>query len=717
MELTLDFETRSIVNLKKHGVFRYAEHPSTEIMCVSIMSDDDDPVYWMPEKFMELINPRNIQNRYMSSNDLVAIFKRADIVVAHNTMFEYLIWNRIAVPRLGWPVLRLEQLHDTMAVLAYHALPLNLDSAGQALELSAQKDKVGHAVMLKMCKPRNPRKLEREANVDWENSIYWHEEPRDLEKLAAYCCKDVKAERLIFKTLARLPKREREVWLMSERINLRGVPIDVSSVNAIMSTIDLHEARCLKEFRQATGGRVPTPRSYPALTYWLRQNTGLNVWSVDKEATTKLLANPLLPPEARTALRIKSELSKSSVAKLNAMLNRMSGPDHRVRGWSVYHAAATGRFSAWGLQLHNNPRDSYNAADYDNVIKLFETKDIEALKLFWDHPYHCASRCVRGSIAAPPGKEFICTDFSAIEGRGLAYLAGEQWVLDAYAKGEDMYKHAAATTFGIPYEQIDKNQRQIGKVEELALGYAGGIGAAASMAKGYQIDLEQLPELILPHATRTELDGPYGAKSLAKLYLKANPGAMSLEAATAFDVIKRKWRAARPKIVQLWSALEECAVLAIQSPGKIFRYRKLQFIADYNFLRCRLPSGRVLHYHKPRLQIDETEWGEKTVITFMGMKIVEGKTIRQWFKLKTFGGRIVENVTQAFCRDLLADAMLRYEQAGYKVIMHVHDEVMAEAPQGTSDLKEFNRIAEIVPWYAEGMPIKAAGWIGRRYQK
>lgn len=716
MELTIDFETRSLVDLKVHGVFRYAEHPLTEIMCLALMQDDDDPVYWMPEKFLNAVNLHNIQHEYISEQKIFSILKKADIVIAHNASFEYVIWNNLAVPRLNWPELQLGIIHDTMAVLAYHALPLNLDMASRVLELTSQKDMSGHALMLKMCKPRTPRKAERAANLDWMGDVYWHEEPRDLEKLVKYCCQDVQAERAVFNILARLPEHERNVWLMNERLNLRGVPIDVDNVVAVMDTLSAYEKKCLEDFKIATAGKVATPRSYAALARWAKKQTGLDIRSVDKEATEKILAIPDLPANVRTALNVKSELSKSSVAKLKAMLDRMS-EDNRVRGWSIYHAASTGRFASWGLQLHNNPRDSYDALDYDSTMQFFNNRDVEALKIFWDNPYYCASRCIRGAIAAPKGKEFICTDFSAIEGRGLAYLAGEQWVLDAYAKGDDLYKHAAAVTFGISYDEVDKKQRQIGKVQELALGYAGGIGAAAALAKAYNVDLEQLPDLILPHATRIELDGPYGAKTLAKLYLKINPGVMSLEAAISFDVIKRKWRAVRPQIVNFWKSIEDCAVSALKAPGTIFRYRQIQFVANDTFLRCQLPSRRVLHYYKPRLRVEETDWGENPVITFMGMKIVEGKTTRQWARLTTFGGKLVENITQAFCRDLLVDAMLRHEQAGYKLIMDVHDEDMAEIDEGTGNLQEFNRIAEIVPWYAEGMPIKAEGWIGKRYQK
>lgn len=715
MDLTIDFETRSTVDIGAQGAFVYADHPLTDATCLSVVVDDEEPCYWMPEKFRRLIRSDYIPYQLIDEDVLLAYVKKATRIIAHNAQFEYLIWNRVLAPREGWPKIHVEKLYDTQAQCAYHALPLNLEQASAALNLPVQKDMRGHAVMLKLCKPRHPRKAEREVDTGWERHLYWHEDQEDYEALVRYCCQDVKTERLLFKTLAPLPDGERKVWRLNERINELGVPIDVESVRTITEALTRYEAELIHQFAQATEGSVATPRSYIELAKWVSVQLGRVVKSVDKDSTEQLLTEDL-PDNVRTALKVKSEMGKSSTAKLKAMLNRMNA-EGRVQGWSAYHAASTGRFAAWGLQLHNNPRDSYGPDDYDIVARLFG-QDLRALPVFYSEPYFCASRCVRGSIAAPPGKEFICSDFSAIEGRGLVYLAGEKWVLDAYARGDDLYKHAAAMIFGISYDSVSKDQRQIGKVSELALGYGGGIGAYASMAKGYRIDLEQLPALILPTATQEELIGPYGAKALATIYLKKNFGAMSFEAAVACDIIKRRWRGDRPKVTQFWKELETCAVLAIQNSGEVFKYGRIMYVVHNEFLKCQLPSGRVLHYYKPRLQEGvDIDFGEKTSVSYMGMRIVEGKTTRQWVRLPTFGGKLAENVIQAFCRDILVSAMLRLDAASYKLVLHVHDEAMAEMDEGTGDLVEYNRIMEVVPPYATGMPIKAEGWVGKRYRK
>ena len=724
--IVIDFETRSTIDLKKRGAFVYMSSAATEPMCLGALTPDQEPMLWIPEKFLSKIDRDNITYPIVSEQRMIDAVMNADYVVAQNSQFEFLMWNLIMVPRFGWPKLPLDRLHDTQAQCAYCALPMSLGYAGMALGLSTQKDSAGHKVMLKLCKPRRPRKAEREANPNWMFDTYWHEDPRDLETNFNYCGQDVLAEDALHRHLPDLPPKEREIWLLDQRINLRGVHIDKPNVEAIIQVINAQEKIQQERFAELTNGAVTGPRSFAALKLWINQETGLKVKSLNKAATIELIEQGDLPEHVRKVLEIKAQLSKSSVAKFNAMLDRMN--DGRVQGWSAYHAAATGRWAAWGLQLHNNPRDCYAEEDYEIVTSLFREGSIEAMELLFDNPYYCASRCVRGAISAAPGKQFICTDFSAIEGRGLAHLAGEKWVVDAYRDGVDMYKMSASEIFGVPYEDINKEQRQVGKVAELALGYAGGIGAFATMATVYNVDLESLPDLILPHATIYEVDGPYGAIGLAKMYLAKNKGAMSQSAAQACDVIKRKWRDARQNIVRFWKQIENCAIQAVKDPGKVYMYRGIRFCTSNGFLKCRLPSGRLLHYFRPIIEMRKSPWdvepeeGEEPeltqeVLTYTGLKIVEGRTTRQWASIDTYSGKICENICQGFCRDLLAEMMLRHEEAGYKIILHCHDEDMAEMPIGKGSLEDFNRIAEIVPSWAEGMPIKAEGWVGSRYQK
>lgn len=425
-----------------------------------------------------------------------------------------------------------------------------------------------------------------------------------------------------------------------------------------------------------------------------------------------------LPPHVREALQIKAELSKSSTAKFKSMLARTSA-DGRLRGMFQYHGAAPGRWSGRGVQLQNLPRDSYGPEDYEQVTSFFRAKDQTAIQLFYGDPFPVASKCIRGSLATGDDTEFVCADFHAIEAIGLAYLAGDEDELKLYRSGLDVYRVSAANTFNMKYEDVGNpsTERQVGKVTCLALGYYGGIGAFASMAKTYRLDLETLPEHVLPFATLEELKGPYGAHALAKRYLSLNPDEMSTNAAVACDIIKRKWRAAHPRIISLWKGLEAAAFEAVRNPGRIFSYRAIKYCFHGKFLKCLMPSGRIMHYYLPRIRDVETDWGRKPAITFMGVKTVEGQTTRQWTRLATFAGRLVENVCQGFCRDLLAEAMLRLDKAGYDLCLHVHDEAVAEVPVGSGDLERFCAIMAAEVSWAKGMPIEAEGWISKRYHK
>jgi DNA polymerase len=263
------------------------------------------------------------------------------------------------------------------------------------------------------------------------------------------------------------------------------------------------------------------------------------------------------------------------------------------------------------------------------------------------------------------------------------------------------------------------NQRQVGKVSDLALGFGGGIGAYASMAKTYGVDLETLPPHVLPNATQDELNGQYGAYALANRYIKMNPGVMSFDAAVACDVIKRKWRADHPNIVASWKAYENAARSAVENPGEIFKAGRVKYMVNENFLKCLLPSGRIMHYYSPKISGHPTDWDEEsTSISYLGLKVDKdsGKTTRQWTKLFTYGGKLCENIVQAFCRDLLAYAMLRIDPH-FPIVFHVHDEAVAEVPEGTGNLDRFNELLTILPPWAAGMPIRAEGWVGKRYRK
>jgi hypothetical protein len=393
--------------------------------------------------------------------------------------------------------------------------------------------------------------------------------------------------------------------------------------------------------------------------------------------------------------------------------------------------------SAKSIQPQNMPRDSYSGDDLDQILGLFRNRDHVGIMNTFDDPFVAASRCVRGCIAAPPGRELIAADFSSIEARANAWLAGQENILEEFRAGRDLYKVAAVDIFGVPYEEIDKDQRAVGKVSELALGYGGGIGAYASMARGYGVDLEVLPGIIFEPGYLERLARELGPNwrteppdedsdvrvpqevSTSRTFLSNNPGSMSMDAALACDLIKQRWRRKRPRIVELWKGLGGAAEGAVKNPGTVFRYNGIGYttwddVYRNRYLLCQLPSGRLLYYFDPQIRNAVTPWGStRAVLTCM---TVDGKT-KQWARRKTLGALLCENAVQALCRDLMAYSLPALEAAGYPVVLHVHDEIASEVVENFGSVQQYETIMATVPPWAAGIPLSAEGWRGRRFRK
>lgn len=742
MKLTIDFETRSKIDLKTAGPWKYAADPSTDIICLSVKVDDSPSKTWLPRWVAERLPTSLVQEffgargeKLVVDRELKDLVSKAEKIEAHNAEFERSIWRHIMHKRYGFPDLDLNKCHCSAAAAAYMNLPRKLEKVCEVLNLPVQKDDAGHRLMLKMCKPRNPTKKEKAADPQWANKTFWHEKPEDIIRLIQYCNQDTEAEYGVSNVVLPLSPAERQIWLLDQRINQRGVYVDLENVNAITGTLAKHEISLLERFSSLTGGRVKSPRQVAELRTWMASK-GVLADDLQKGTVDGLLKNKI-PDDVREALRIRQALGKASTSKFSAMQNRAQ-EDQRCRALFMYSGAGTHRFTAKAIQPQNMVRDSYSDRKLEDAYEAFRQGDIEWLKLAFDDPFPAASRCLRGSVMAAPGKRFVCADYSSIEGRGNAWQAGDEEKMNQFRAednktGPKIYNLAAASIFGLDPYKITKDMKEylVGKVEELARGYQGGIGAGASMAKNYNLDLEILPPLVLPLSTPEELNGPYGARSLAEKYLKKNPGAMSMNAAIACDILKRKWRAKNMPIVRSWKQLETAAKMAVTNPGEIFTFRKASYKTwvDPNknrYLICQLPSGRVLFYFNPQVRMVKDTFLEddiaieepgqvkyKEVIT---CNVVDSVT-KQWLRRPLYGGLLCENNIQSFCRDLLVEAMLRVEQAGYFVVMHVHDEILSEVDKGFGSLAEFIKIMEIVPAWATNMPIKAAGWEGQRFRK
>lgn len=699
MELFIDFESRSPLDIKKCGAYAYAEHPDTEVLCLAVKVDDGDTDIWVPLDF-------DFRGTALANFRLRELIEAADHIHAHNAGFERCMWTEHMVKRRGFPDIPVSKWDDTAARAAMCALPRSLDGATKALGLSAEKDQEGYKLMLKMCKPKALTKKERvalgkrinwpEADVqeygktvlsalkvdprapslldgnlgtDYHDFFKYHFTPQDFERLCQYCIQDVEAEYALAQELPPLPKMERRIWELDQTINDRGILADLVSVEHAEAIIEEHSSKLQEELQELTGGAVGTAKQVAKMTSWMSEN-GCELDGLTKQDVRDALSGEI-DPAVRRVLEIRQSLSMSSTAKL-AAIRAFACRDGRLRGMFMFHGAGTGRWTGKGPQPQNFPRGNETMAPEMILDRCLPQRDLDLIEMVWGDPMDVISSCLRGLFVASPGHDLLAADYSAIEGRGLAFLAGEEHVLEGYRNKLDPYRVAASGIFKVPYDQIDKKKRQVGKVAELLLGYQGG--HKALVAGG----AERLG------MTESEM------KSTVTL-----------------------WRESRPKTVALWKGLEQAAYLCVEK-GVETKFRAIRFRLHGKFLQMILPSGRPLWYFAPRLSGVTTPWGEeKRAVTAM---TVDSMT-KQWVRRPYHGGLWAENATQAFCRDLLAMGLIRCEAAGYKVVGHVHDEIVAEVPEGWGSVEEMEAIMSEVPKWAEGMPISAEGYRAKRYRK
>jgi DNA polymerase len=673
--ITIDFETRSAFDLVHGGAFKYAEHPTTEPLCLAVKPRGEAPLLWVPERFRGpeyLMAMRMDGLAPMGDEELAALVEDAETIEAHNAMFDWLIWREKMVPA-GFPEIPVRKLRDTAAMAVAAGLPRPLEQACLALGTQEDKDLDGARLMRRLCKPRRPRKLELRRNPELAEALLWNEEPGDLARLCLYCCQDVTAQEDLSRMLPDLPPQELEVWRLDFAINCRGVRADLKSAEAVTAAMAAKSATLREEFRDITGLDSPTQRD---ATLELLRDMGVPLAGLARGDVSEALSSDdeelmgSAPSEARRILEIRQSLSKSSTAKY-AAIREAACADGRLRGLFMYYGAQTGRWAGRLVQPQNFPRGAF--PDTEQCLALFRAGDAEAVEMLYGDLFMAASTCLRGVLEAADGCDFVCADYSAIEGRVLAWLAGEETALDVYRRGEDPYKVAAAAIYGKAVAEVTKAERQVGKTAELACGYQGALGAFQAMARNFGLDLED---------------------SRAQLAVNG-------------------WRESRPKTVNWWHSLERAAMKALDCRGEAFRAGKVSFLCADNCLIVKLPSGRCLRYRNPAVATKEVPWGLKDCLCYQGVS----QTTRQWSTVYLYGGKLAENITQATARDVLCRGMLACERAGYRIVMHVHDEAVAEVPEGFGSVGEYEGLlCETAPW-AEGLPLKAEGWRGKRYRK
>lgn len=642
--LYTDIETYSTEDIKKAGAFKYIEADAFEILLLAYAWDDD------PVRVLDLSDNDDLAEL----PDIIAGLNDPDTIkVAHNSAFE-----RGAYHRQFGHYMPPEEWVDTMILCAMNGLPMSLDAAGAALQLPEQKIKEGTALISYFCKPCKPTI----ANGGRTRNLPKHA-PDKWERFKTYAGRDVEVMRTIYKRLSSYPVTsfERDVWALDARINERGVLIDRELVEAAVAVDKAFTAEHSEELRRLTG--LDNPNSVTQLKEWLAA-VGLDCDSLSK-GTVADLKKQATDKTTKRVLELRQLLGKTSTTKYKAMLN-VACTDDRARGITQYYGAGrTGRWAGRLIQLQNLPQNHLD--DIGTVRELVRQRDLETLELCFDSVPDTLSQLIRTALIAKPGHTFLVADYSAIEARVIAYLAGEQWRMDVFAQGGDIYCSSASQMFKVPVVKhgVNGHLRQKGKIAELACGYGGGIGALKA----------------------------FGADK------------MGLTEPEMQDIVTQ-WRIASPTIPRFWRDTERAAKNALSNPGRTYSIPcGVRYFKDADGLRCKLPSGRILTYWGARLDRDST-------ICFMG----QNQTTRKWEKTDTWGGKLVENIVQAYARDCLATAMLRLACNDYNIVFHVHDEIIAEAPDGARWQDMAAIMGESIDW-APGLLLKAEGYETKFYMK
>lgn len=585
--------------------------------------------------------------------DIISGLLDPDVLkIAHNAPFE-----RGAYRRQFGHYMPPEEWDDTAILCAMNGLPMSLEAAGEALNLPQQKLKEGKLLINYFCKPCRPTI----ANGGRTRNLPEHA-PDKWARFKEYAKVDVVAMREIHKLLARfpIPDWERKVWALDARINERGVLTDQELVASAIAVDEAFKEEHTAEMQQLTS--LDNPNSVAQLKDWL-EGVGVSVDSLNKATVSDLRAS-VPDPTTRRVLELRQLLGKTSTKKYEAM-TAAACDDLRVRGLLQYYGAGrTGRWAGRLVQVQNLPQNHLD--DIGTVRELVRQRDLETLEMCFDSVPDVLSQLIRTAFIAKPGHTFLVSDYAAIEARVIAYLAGEKWRMEVFANGGDIYCSSASQMFKVPVEKhgINGHLRQKGKIAELACGYGGGPGALKA----------------------------FGADK------------MGLTEEEMQDIVTQ-WRLASPTIPKFWRDTENAARNALENPGRTYTLPcGVKYQRDANALRCRLPSGRILSYWGARI--------DNGSITFMG----QNQTTRKWEKMDTWGGRLVENIVQAYARDCLAVALLRLDEAGYQITFHVHDEIIAEAPEGSrwEDMAEI--MGRPIEW-APGLLLRGDGYDTKFYMK
>ena len=660
--LSIDIETKSSVDIGKAGLYRYAQSEDFEVLLFAYQMDDGEV------ELVDLAQGEQIPENVQLMLKDVAVVKHA-----YNAAFEWYCLNRA-----GYET-PLEQWRCTMIHGLYCGYTAGLDATGKAIGLPQDKQKLttGKALIRYFCVPCKPTKSN--GNRTWNLPRH---APEKWELFKGYCKQDVVTEHAILKRLNYfpVPEEEQELWQQDIRMNAFGVRVDSKLIEGALTIDGVSSAELTEEAINITG--LQNPNSTAQLKVWVEKELSdsleadVELPGLRKEDVPMLLERNDLSKEIRRVLEIRQQLGKTSIKKYVAM-ETAKGTDDRVRGLTQYYGAnRTGRWAGRLVQLQNLPRNYLKTLDY--ARELVKTKNYDGIRFLYGNVPDTLSQLIRTAFIPSEGHKFVVADFSAIEARVIAWLAGEQWVNEVFATHGKIYEATASQMFHVPIEKIVKGNpeyslRQKGKVATLALGYQGGTAALIAMgALNMGLAEEELPDIV------------------------------------------QRWRNANPRIRDLWYAVEQAALTTMQTAqpqginGLIFRYEG-ELMYGQSFLTVQLPSGRKLFYPKPFLK--ENQFGKMAIHYY-----TVGQQTKKWEVASTYGGKMTENIVQAIARDCLAETLRRIEQLGLQVVFHVHDEVIIDAPMEVTAEQICDLMAEPISW-APGLLLKGAGFESSYYMK
>ncbi len=615
------------------------------------------------------------------------------------------MFDTVVLPHALGIDIPLPRIHDTMVQALAHSLPGGLDQLCEILgvDSSKAKHKGGKNLILFFCKPTGANMKIRRRTRETH--------PKEWAQFIDYAKSDISAMREVYRKVPKWNTTPAEVqlWQLDQRINRRGMCIDTELAQAALRAIEREQKHLSSRAHTLTDGYIAAATQRDRLLEFILAEYGYGLADMKGATVEKFLERANLEPELVELLTVRLRASTSSTAKYKTLLGSVSS-DGRLRGTKQFCGASrTGRWSGKVFQPDNLPRPTM---PNDEIEFGIDAMKADAEDMLFDNVMALTSSAIRGCIVAPEGKKLVIADLSNIEGRMLAWLAGEEWKLQAFRDfdagiGADLYKLAYAKSFGIRPDEVTKAQRQVGKTLELSMGYAGGISAFVTFATAYNTDLEAMADAALPVLPAEKIAEAEDFLDWLSTRPQPKTFPISHKAQVVCEVFKRLWREAHPRTVLWWRELEDKVREAIDSPGKTIIGTHFKTRRDGAWLRVQLPSGRALCYPHP--QIDENDQ-----ISYMGVN----QFSRKWCRLRTYSGKLAENITQAASRDILAANMPEIDATGYGIILSVHDELLTE----TDDSPIFNHedlaaMMSKVPAWAEGVPLAAAGFETRRYCK